>query len=97
MRSLLTLCKPRKNFFDKRSRDVTLDISDLIDDKINPKEFFEENYLTEGMKVLFGEVFRRFSGKTRNGVITQTQSMGVERIIAWLLSLAKLWLLFGTC
>lgn len=76
METLSTLCKPRKTIFDRKSRDVILDISDLIDDKVNPKEFFEENYLTDGMKSLFREAFRRFSGKTDTGVITLTQAMG---------------------
>lgn len=76
MKSLAALCKPRKSIFDRKSRDVILDISDLINDKVNPKEFFEENYLTDGMKSLFREAFRRFSGKTDTGVITLTQAMG---------------------
>lgn len=76
MKSLAALCKPRKSIFDRKSRDVILDISDLVNDRINPKDFFEENYLTDGMKSLFREGFRRFSGKTDTGVITLTQSMG---------------------
>jgi len=76
MKSLTALCKPRQSIFDRKSRDVILDISDLIEGKINPKDFFEENYLTDGMKSLFREAFRRFAGKTDTGVITLTQAMG---------------------
>lgn len=74
--SLSKLCKPRQNIFDKTRRDVVLDISDVIDGRINPKGFFEENYLTEGMKLLFNETFRRFAKKSDTAIITLTQAMG---------------------
>ncbi|MCZ7647980.1 MAG: DUF499 domain-containing protein [Planctomycetota bacterium] len=74
--SLKDLCVPRKSVFDKARRDVVLDLSDLLDGKIKPQQFFEENYLTEGMKVLFRESFRRFNGESDQGVYVLTQAMG---------------------
>jgi hypothetical protein len=43
------LC-PRASVFDKSRRDVVLDITDLAENKIDPDDFFAENYLTDGMK-----------------------------------------------
>ncbi len=53
-----------------------LDLTDLMENRINAKEFFEENYLTSGMKVLFETAFRRFTGHNASGVIKLTQAMG---------------------
>jgi len=56
---LKQLCVPRQSVFDTQRRDTVLDITDLVNDKINPDEFFEENYTTEGMKTLLEQGFRR--------------------------------------
>jgi hypothetical protein len=50
MKSLADVCEPRKSVFDLQRRDVVLDITDLIDAEIDPTKFFEENFLTDGMK-----------------------------------------------
>lgn len=76
MHTLKELCTPRDSVFDRARRDVVLDLTDLIENRINPNEFFTENYLTEGMKRLFRESFRRFAGHSGSGVIKLTQSMG---------------------
>jgi hypothetical protein len=76
MKTLKQLCKPRQSVFDRNRRDVVLDLTDLIEDRIRPVEFFEENYLTEGMKRLLREAFRRFEGKSSQGVFVLTQAMG---------------------
>jgi hypothetical protein len=34
-----------------------LDLTDIADNRIIPAEFFEENYLTEGMKILIETAF----------------------------------------
>jgi len=44
MQTLQKLCMPRASVFDTQRRDTVLDISDLISDKINPAEFFEETF-----------------------------------------------------
>lgn len=76
MKTLKQLCKPRKSVFEKERRDVVLDLTDLIDDKIDPEKFFEENFKTAGMRTLLREGFRRFAGHAASGVIKLTQSMG---------------------
>ncbi|OPY16698.1 MAG: hypothetical protein A4E23_01684 [Methanomethylovorans sp. PtaU1.Bin073] len=76
MQSIETLCKVRDSIFDRNRRDVVLDISDVVENKIDPYDFFEENYLTEGMKSLFKQVFRRFANESDASVFKLTQAMG---------------------
>lgn len=76
MKSLVQACTPRKTVFDRACRDVVLDISDLIQDRIKAAEFFEENYITDGMRRLLIEAFRRFKGESDQGVFKLTQAMG---------------------
>jgi hypothetical protein len=45
-------CKPRQSVFDRSRRDVVLNISDLLEDRIDRDRFFEENYITLGMQTL---------------------------------------------
>src|SRR3990172_10271713 len=75
MKTLQQLCKPRKGVFASARRDIVLDLSDLIQDRIIAEEFFEENYLTDGMKTHLKEAFRRFEGKSAQGVFKLTQAM----------------------
>lgn len=65
MKSLKQLCQPRNSVFDRNRRDVVLDLTDLVEGKINGDEFFDENYRTDGMKRLLKEAFRRFQGKSQ--------------------------------
>lgn len=75
--SLAQLCTPRDSVFDRNQRDTVLDITDLIDDKIDAERFFEENYVTDGMRRLLRESFRRFDRETdAQGVFVLTQAMG---------------------
>ena len=76
MQSIKNLCKARDSIFDRNRRDIVLDISDVVEGKIDPYEFFEENYLTEGMKSLFKQVFRRFANESDSSVFKLTQAMG---------------------
>lgn len=76
MKSLFEVCKPRESVFDESKRDDTLDLSNLLDNSINGKEFFEETYITDGMELLFDTAFNRFSGRAGSGVVKLTQSMG---------------------
>ena len=76
MKALADLCKPRQSVFDLQRRDVVLDITDLIDERIEAKKFFEENFSTDGMKRLLREAFRRFAGKSDQGVFVLTPAMG---------------------
>lgn len=76
MKTLSELCQVRNNVFDRSKRDTVLDLTDLLEDKIFPTEFFEENYLTNGMKTLLKESFRRFQGISSQGVFILSQAMG---------------------
>lgn len=76
VKSLKDLCKPRESVFDTQRRDTVLDISDLTTDKIDPKLFFEENYMTEGMSILLQEGFRRLEGNSNQGIFRLSQAMG---------------------
>ncbi len=74
--SLKDLCTPRKSVFDKARHDVVLDLSDLIAGSIKAADFFEENFVTDGMKTLLNEAFRRFSGESEQSVFVLSQAMG---------------------
>ena len=74
--SLFSLCTPRQSVFDASRRDTVLDITDLLDAKIDPKEFFSENYLTDGLKQLLRHGLRRLAGQSDQGVFVLSQSMG---------------------
>ncbi|NLC67598.1 MAG: DUF499 domain-containing protein, partial [Clostridiaceae bacterium] len=76
MRSLFELCRPRESVLDETKRDDVLDLTNLIDNRVDPYRFFEENFLTEGMKVLLETAFKRFHRQGATGLIKLTQSMG---------------------
>jgi len=76
MRTIAECCKPRDSIFDKTRRDTVLDLTDLVQGRIDPAAFFGENHVTEGMRVLLTEGFRRLEGKTTQGVFKLTQAMG---------------------
>ena len=76
MKSVAELCRPRPNVFVDTARDDVLNLSDLIEGNIDPNAFFEENFRTKGMNILFQTVFNRFMGKSETGVIRLTQAMG---------------------
>lgn len=76
MKSLKQLCKPRSSVFDPSRRDTVLDITDLVENHIDAQGFFEENYVTDGMRHLLRESFRRFERKPTQGVFVLTQAMG---------------------
>lgn len=76
MKTLKQLCMPRPSVFDPSKRDIVLDLSDLVENKINAEEFFEENYMTDGMRTLLKESFRRFDRQSTQGVFKLTQAMG---------------------
>jgi predicted AAA+ superfamily ATPase len=54
-----------------------LDLTDLIERRINAEAFFDTNYVTDGMETLLREAFRCFSrGLDSEGVFLLTQAMG---------------------
>ncbi|MFB1485908.1 MULTISPECIES: DUF499 domain-containing protein [unclassified Thiocapsa] len=76
MQTLAHACTPRDSIFDPSRRDTVLDLTDLIQDRIDPAAFFGENYVTEGMRILLTEAFRRLEGNSTQGVFELTQEMG---------------------
>jgi len=70
------ILKPRDNVFSDSTRDDVLNLTDFSEGRINANRFFEENFQTQGMKVLFDTAFSRFKGKSDTGVIKLTQAMG---------------------
>lgn len=76
MKTLAQSCVPRDSVFDLSRRDTVLDLTDLIQDRIDPEDFFRESHVTEGMRILLTEAFRRLERKTTQGVFKLTQSMG---------------------
>lgn len=76
MKALFDLCRPRQSVFEKTKREDVLNLSDLIEGNIECASFFEENYLTEGMRILFETAFSRFLKQGQTCVIKLTQAMG---------------------
>lgn len=76
MKTLFELCKPRESVFSETKREDVLNLSDLIENRINPHDFFDENFITQGMNILFEAGFKRFKRQSSTGVIKLTQAMG---------------------
>ena len=76
MKTIKQALKIRESIFDESKRDDTLDLANLIDNSVDADRFFEETFVTEGMKLLFDTAFKRFEGKSSNGLIKLTQAMG---------------------
>lgn len=70
-------CKPRQSVFDRDRRDVVLDLLDLLEDKVDAQKFFEENFVTNGMHLLFEKTFARLENSSdQASTFVLTQSMG---------------------
>ena len=76
MKTVAELCVPRDSVFVDTTRDDVLNLSDLIEGHIDAAKFFDENFKTRGMNILFNTAFNRFEGKSATGVIKLTQAMG---------------------
>lgn len=76
MKTVFDLCIPRASVFVDTTRDDVLNLSDLVENKIDVDKFFSENFKTKGMDILFESAFKRFQGKSSTGVIKLTQAMG---------------------
>ena len=59
---LKTSCIPRESVFNRDRRDVVLDLSDLLESEVDAKDFFQENFITSGMKTLLEKTFSRLEG-----------------------------------
>ncbi|SIT51341.1 conserved hypothetical protein [Paraburkholderia piptadeniae] len=70
-------CIPRQSVFDRNRRDIVLDLSDFLEGKIDGEKFFEENFITGGMKTLFEKTFARLENHgDQASTFLLTQSMG---------------------
>lgn len=70
-------CKPRDSVFNRDRRDVVLDLSDLLEDKVDAKQFFEENFVTSGMGTLLAKTFDRLENRNdQASTFLLTQAMG---------------------
>lgn len=70
-------CTPRQSVFNKDRRDVVLDLSDLLEGKIDGDDFFDENFTTSGMKTLLEKTFSRLDGTSdQASTFLLTQAMG---------------------
>ena len=70
-------CKPRQSVFDRSRRDVVLNISDLLENRIDYDRFFEENYITSGMETLIDKAFERLENTSNQaGTFLLAQAMG---------------------
>lgn len=76
MKTVFELCIPRASVFSDTTRDDVLNLSDLIENKIDADKFFNENFKTKGMEMLLNTAFKRFKGESSTGVIKLTQAMG---------------------
>jgi Protein of unknown function (DUF499)/Chitobiase/beta-hexosaminidase C-terminal domain len=76
LKTLEQACAPRPSVFDHSIRDTVYNIDDLP--QIDPYRFFAENYVTQGMRQLLTETFKRLEGKSQNasGAFLLSQSMG---------------------
>ena len=76
--NLRTLCIPKDNVFSNQVDEEVWDISQLHDKSFDAKKFFDNNYRTEGMKVLYTKAFQRLLGNSQgdSGIIELSQAMG---------------------
>jgi hypothetical protein len=74
--TLFETCKPRASTLEGNRSDLVLDLSDLSSKKITAEQFFQENFLTSGMKELLQRALRRLSGLDSNPLFILKQNMG---------------------
>ena len=74
--TIIDLCKPRESIFQPNYTDDVISITNLTNGKISGSAFFEETYLTDGMKRLFDTAFRRFNGEDVTPIVRLKQAMG---------------------
>jgi hypothetical protein len=76
VKNLADACTPRRSVFELVGHDTVYSLDDL--ESIDPRTFFEENYPTEGMRVLLTEGLKRLEGRSSSsaGAFLLSQSMG---------------------
>jgi len=76
LKPLFELCTPRNSVFDETQRDDTLDLTNLIDRRIDIERFINETYVTQGMAQLIDAAFKRYKRRSSTGIIKLSQAMG---------------------
>src|SRR5689334_3209718 len=75
MRTLFDSLQPRKSVFDRSKTDTVAKLTEI--DTIDAEEFFAENYITEAMRTLLPEAFKRLEQRgDAAGVFHLAQAMG---------------------
>ncbi len=73
IKTLKNLCYPRNEIFTESDNDDVQDLSSLLENKIQPENFFKINFRTQGMQVLLKTAFDRFKAKGQQKLIKLTQ------------------------
>lgn len=78
--SLKSSCVPRQSVFDRARRDVVLDLGDFLSGKLDEQagaRFYDENFVTAGMKLLITKAFDRLQGRRdQSATFLLSQAMG---------------------
>ena len=53
MKTIRDMLKPRESVFSDTVRDDVLNLSDFAEGRVDKAKFFEENFKTQGMTMLF--------------------------------------------
>lgn len=68
---------PRASVFAANRTDTVLSLDDLLEGRVDAREFFAESYVTAGMHTLIERTFQRLTGgPTGASVFSLTQAMG---------------------
>jgi predicted AAA+ superfamily ATPase len=76
MKTVQDACKLRKNILNASEHSYALNLTDFSKERIGSRDFFDENYITEGMDQLIRIAFDRFQSKSDTALIKLTQAMG---------------------
>lgn len=75
--TLKSLCIPRRSTFEADRRATVLSLDAFLSGRIDGREFFEENYFTNGMLTLVDRAFRHLAGSNAgSSVFLLSQAMG---------------------
>ncbi len=75
--SIHSLCKPRPSVFSSDRRATVLSLDTFLNGHVNGREFFEENFFTNGMLTLVDRAFRQLGGTgAGSSVFLLSQAMG---------------------
>ncbi len=75
--SIHSLCKPRSSVFSSDRRATVLSLDTFLKGQVNGREFFEENFFTNGMLTLVDRAFRHLGGTgAGSSVFLLSQAMG---------------------